>query len=106
MRLRGSRHVNGRYRLLRRRLRLSLEWRVVFFGGPARARGVLTNKAWTCAHTRAQAAVCGVLALTAVGALSACGSSGSSSGGPSASTSAVATGSGKLAPEPLAHPTK
>jgi putative hydroxymethylpyrimidine transport system substrate-binding protein len=65
--------VNGRYRLPWRRLGLSWGWMVVFFAGPAHARGVLTSKAWTCARARARLAVCGVLALTAVGALSACG---------------------------------
>jgi len=67
--------VNGRYRLPERRPRRLPGWRVVVlnFRRPARACGVLTSKAWTCARARARVPLYGVLVLTAVGALSACG---------------------------------
>jgi putative hydroxymethylpyrimidine transport system substrate-binding protein len=67
--------VNGRYRLPGRPLRSSSVWSALFFGDPARVRGLLTSKAWTCARARARVTLCGVLALAAVGAISACGAS-------------------------------
>jgi putative hydroxymethylpyrimidine transport system substrate-binding protein len=78
----------------------------VFFGVLARARGPLTSKAWTCARTRARVPLSGVflsgvLALAAICALSACGSS-TSSRSPTASSTAAA---GHLTPPPLARTT-
>src|ERR1700723_1871166 len=111
MRLRGSRHVNGRYRLMGRLRLRSSGWTGLIFGGaPACARGFLTSKARYHAapartgHTvlntiracRWQAALA-MSALVLAATISACGSS---------STSSTASVSGHVVPTPLEHPTQ
>jgi putative hydroxymethylpyrimidine transport system substrate-binding protein len=46
--------------------------RLQFWRGPCARAASLTSKAWTCARARVGVAVCGLLALTAAGALTAC----------------------------------
>jgi putative hydroxymethylpyrimidine transport system substrate-binding protein len=66
--------VNGRYRLATRRFAHWARVRcLIRQGGPARARGALTSKAWTRARARARVILSGALVLAAVSALAACG---------------------------------